>query len=231
MKDSYTHIILVCDRSGSMAAVRQEAEAAVNHFIEEQRKVEGEATIYFVEFDAGVSDWYHVVHQGDLKTPFVYQLVPRGMTALFDATGKAIAETGEYLARMDEAKRPARVIFVVQTDGQENSSKEYTLDRIREMVKIQENDYNWQFVFLGMGPDTFEQGVAMGMSNVVQAANTGPGHANTYAVMDAYTVDYRTGNVKDMSAMRGVTVNAQGKVYDKDGFEVDPTTGKRISVS
>ena len=227
MKDNYTHITLVCDRSGSMAAVQQEAQAAVNHFIDEQKKVDGEASFFFFEFDAGSPDWYNNVYKGDLKGAREYHLVPRGMTALLDATGRAIVETGEYLAKMDEADRPSKVVFVVQTDGQENSSKEYKLEQINEMVKRQTDDYQWQFIFLGMGPDTFQQGHAMGMSNVVQAANTGIGHGHTHSVLSAYTVDYRSGRTHDMKAAN-YTVRADGRTFDAEGHEIDPQTGKRL---
>ena len=227
MQDTYTHITMVCDRSGSMVAVQAEAQAAVNSFIDGQKKVDGKATFHLVEFDAGTDDWYRIVHRGDLRDAPEYRLAPRGMTALLDAVGKAIVETGEFLAAMDESDRPAKVVFVVQTDGQENSSKEYKLERINEMVKRQEGDYQWQFVFLGMGPDTFAQGHQMGMSNVVQAANSGIAHGHTHAVMDAYVADYRTGHTHNLAAAN-FTVRDDGRVFDADGREIDPSTGKLI---
>lgn len=67
-----------------------------------------------------------------------YELVPRGMTALLDAVGRAINETGERLAKMDEADRPGLVVFVVMTDGLENSSKEFSKATIKEMIERQQ---------------------------------------------------------------------------------------------
>lgn len=232
MKDNYTHITLVCDRSGSMAAVQSDAEGAVNQFIEDQKKVDAECTLTLVDFDAMLTadkNWYRQIYQGPIADCPKYILAPRGNTALHDAVGRSITETGEYLAAMDESDRPSKVVFVVQTDGYENSSKDWTLDKIRELIKQQESDYQWQFVFLGMGPDTFAQGHAMGMSNVVQAANTGAAHGSTQSTLSAYTVDYRLGTAKNMAAAN-YAVDAKGKVFDKDGNEIDPQTGKRLDI-
>jgi hypothetical protein len=230
MKDNYTHITLVADRSGSMAAVREDAEGAINTFITEQKKVEGQASLFFLEFDAPhdqSNDWYHIVHDGDLQSAPAYELKPRGMTALLDASGLAITKTGEKLAAMDESDRPSKVIFVIQTDGQENSSRDWNWQKIQEAIKRQTEEYNWQFVFLGMGADSWDQGARMGVQNVIRASGTGAAHGSTQTVMHAYAADYRLGNTKNMAAANN-TVDAQGRVFDIDGNEIDPKTGKRI---
>lgn len=76
-------------------------------------------------------------------------IFPRGGTALYDAVGLAINETGKKLAGLTEDERPAKVVFVVQTDGFENSSREYKASDIKTMVETQTNDFNWDFMFLG----------------------------------------------------------------------------------
>ena len=92
-----------------------------------------------------------------------YELVPRGMTALLDAVGRAINETGERLAKMAEEDRPGLVIFVVVTDGHENSSKEFNKSQIREMIERQQNEYSWHFTFLGADQDAFDEAGQMGI--------------------------------------------------------------------
>lgn len=214
MKSGYTHITLVCDRSGSMQAVRDDAEGAVRQFIADQKNVPGEATLYFVDFDAshGQGDhWYRTVHDGDLASCPDYVLTPRGSTALLDAIGAAIVKTGERLADLPEQARPEHVVFVVQTDGQENSSREWKLEQIREAIKRQTDDYHWQFLFLGMGPDTFAQGHDMGFANVTQSANTGHAHAATYAVASTAVTGLRTNSTRDLSATN-VEVDEDGNV-------------------
>jgi Mg-chelatase subunit ChlD len=86
-----------------------------------------------------------------------------GGTPLLDAEGIAITETGKRLAVMDECDRPARVLVVIITDGDENMSQEYTLKQVSGMIKRQEDDYSWQFTFLGANIDAHGTGQTMGV--------------------------------------------------------------------
>jgi hypothetical protein len=59
---------------------------------------------------------------------------------------------------------PGLVVFVIVTDGQENSSKEYTKPQIKEMIEHQRNVYSWQFTFLGANQDAFAEAERLGIS-------------------------------------------------------------------
>src|SRR5687768_7332033 len=90
MRSDLTDITLVVDRSGSMAEVRDDAEGGVNTFIAQQAKQPGEALLTLVQFDTE----YEFLHTGvPIQNVSRYELVPRGMTALLDAVGRAINET------------------------------------------------------------------------------------------------------------------------------------------
>lgn len=223
-----THITIVMDRSGSMNSVRTDAEGAVNHFLTEQKAQPGECTLYFVDFDG--DDPQNVVYAGPLADAPEYTLVPRGNTPLLQASGLAIAHTGEMLAALAEDQRPGKVIVVIQTDGQENTPVDWTWESLTAKIKEQTEVYGWQFVFLGMGPDTFKQGERLGIQNVVRtSANNGATHDSTHSVMSAYASSYRGGQSADMSAMRGMHVNSAGKVFNEAGEEVDPKTGDVVT--
>jgi uncharacterized protein YegL len=160
MKANLTDITLVVDRSGSMAQVKEDAEGGVNTFISEQVKEPGEALLTLVQFDTE----YEFLHKGmPIQQVPKYELIPRGTTALLDAVGKAINETGERLAKIDEGDRPGLVIFVVMTDGQENSSKEFTKAQLKKMIEKQQNEFNWHFTFLGANQDAFTEAGGMGI--------------------------------------------------------------------
>lgn len=160
MKPDLTDITLVVDRSGSMEQVQEDAQGGVNSFIKEQAKEPGEALLTLVQFDTE----YEFLHKGvPVSQVPEYKLVPRGMTALLDAVGRAINETGERLSKMKEQDRPGLVIFVVMTDGLENSSKEFSKDNIKEMIKRQQEEYNWHFTFLGANQDAFAEAGSMGI--------------------------------------------------------------------
>ncbi len=167
MKADLTDITLVVDRSGSMQDIRSDAEGGLNAFIERQAKEPGEAKLTLVQFDTE----YEFLHRGiPIAQVPRYELVPRGGTALLDAVGRAINETGERLGKMAEEDRPGLVVFVVLTDGQENSSQEFSKSRIKEMIVHQQEKYNWHFTFLGADHDAFAEAHAMGIAS--------PGTAN-----------------------------------------------------
>lgn len=177
MRDDLTDITLVIDRSGSMESIRSDAEGGVNTFIAEQTKQQGECRITLVQFDTEYEFLQRGVNAAECPP---YQLVPRGSTALLDAVGRAINETGARLADLPEAERPGLVVFVITTDGEENSSKEFTREQVKKMIAHQRDVYKWQFTFLAANPEAFAEAGGMGIA-ADQAAQFAPGkvrHAN-----------------------------------------------------
>jgi hypothetical protein len=161
MRTDLTDITMVVDRSGSMESIKSDAEGGINSFIDQQKQEPGEALLTLVQFDTD----YEFVHKGKpIKQAPAFKLVPRGSTALLDAVGRAINETGARLAAMEESQRPGLVVFVIVTDGQENSSKEFTRERLRQMVQHQQSVYKWQFTFLAANQDAFAEGASMGIA-------------------------------------------------------------------
>lgn len=161
MRKDLTDITMVIDRSGSMESIRADAEGGINTFIDSQKKESGEALFTLVQFDTE----YEFVHRGvAIGEVSRYSLVPRGATALLDAVGRAINETGSRLAAMLEHERPGLVVFVIVTDGQENSSKEFNRDKIRQMIEHQQSVYRWQFTFLAANQDAFAEGATLGIA-------------------------------------------------------------------
>lgn len=166
MRKDLTDITVILDRSGSMSAYKAEAEGGLNHFIEEQKKLSGECLFTLCQFDTE----YEFVHRGvPIKDVLPFTLVPRGWTALLDAIGRSINETGTRLAAMSEDTRPALVIFVIVTDGQENSSKEFSKTQIRQMVTEQQEKYSWKFTYLGANQNAFTEAGALGIAAQVTA--------------------------------------------------------------
>ncbi len=188
MKDDLTDITLMIDRSGSMESIREDAQGGVNAFVREQAQQPGDALLTLVQFDTE----YEFIHKGKRigKVP-TFQLVPRGATALLDAVGRAINETGERLAKMPEADRPGLVVFVIVTDGEENSSHEFTKTQIKDKITHQQTAYNWQFTFLGANQDAFAEAGGMGI-DAAGAANYAP--AKVMAAFD--------GTAKKVNRMR-----------------------------
>lgn len=195
MKDNYTHITFVLDKSGSMDTLQNDTIGGFNRFVEDQKKVAGEATMTLVLFDTV----YDVRHSG-LALASVPALdrstyIPSGCTALHDAVGRAIRETGIFLRDKPEEQRPSKVVFVILTDGEENSSHETTLKQIQEMIKVQTDQFKWQFVYLGVGIDAFVSGAQLGIpkSATANVAAQGQNVGVAYAAMSRNLADVRTG--------------------------------------
>lgn len=167
-------IVMIIDRSGSMQTGRADFEGGINSFIEEQKKVEGQARITLVQFDNTID----VVYHGDLKDCPNYSLVPRGGTALNDAVGQTINFVGELLRKTDKDKRPKLISVITTTDGGENGSREFTTQVVQDMIKEQTDKYNWNFIFLGADYDAISNsGYA---SSAGTAANFSKGNAQTF---------------------------------------------------
>lgn len=192
MTDSnFTYIALVVDRSGSMATMREEAQNGINNFIKEQSKLPGKCRVLLADFDTT----YRVVKKGAAKNFPKYELEPRGLTALHDAIGKTVNDVGEELAKMAEEKRPGKVIVVIVTDGQENASREFNAESIKTVIERQQNDYQWEFVFLGANQDAVTTGMKMGIraeSSITYAA-TGAGATQVYDSAFNYVAATRSG--------------------------------------
>lgn len=166
MRKDLTDITVVLDRSGSMSSVKSDAEGGLNGLIADQKAAPGEALFTLVQFDSE----YEFVHRAvPIKEVGPVELHPRGNTALLDAVGRAITETGERLAAMAEADRPGLVVFVIITDGCENASREFSLSAVRRMIKEQQEVYKWVFNFLGANADAFAGGSEMGFSGDTSA--------------------------------------------------------------
>lgn len=147
---SKTALALVVDRSGSMRPIAKVTTDALQEFLNSQKEIDGDLSISTVFFDTEIEK--RDVFVDPRTTEVDLEIHPRGMTALFDAIGTTVSIFSENIAKLDEDKKPDVVIVVIATDGLENSSKEYTRDKIAEIIKEKQNE-GWKFVFLAANQD------------------------------------------------------------------------------
>jgi uncharacterized protein YxeA len=202
MNTNHTDITIVLDRSGSMQIVKKDTIGGFNTFLKEQQKAPGTASITLHQFD----DVYETVLNGvDIKRAAPLNettYVPRGWTALLDAIGNSILSTGERLGRIPEADRAGKVVFVIITDGEENKSHSFTLDRIQTMITHQREKYAWEFVFLGANQDAIQAGTRMGMlaGQTMTYASNSMGTKGAFAAVACNVASYRsTGQTADLN--------------------------------
>ncbi len=191
-----TAIMMIVDRSGSMRPLSQDVVGGFNQFVEEQKKEPGDATLTLVQFDHEYEVVY--VNKPLSEVPsLVHQ--PRGGTALLDAVGRGIVELGEALAKEPEDKRPGKVIVVIMTDGEENSSNEWTNEQIKEKITEQREKYSWEFVFTGANVDSFSVANAMGIQHAAAYTCDVAGVANNFGAISRGVSSYRSGRGYDSS--------------------------------
>lgn len=208
MKKDLTDITLVLDRSGSMAHVADDTIGGVNRFLDDQRKAPGSATFTLHQFDHAFET---VINAKDIQSAenlTSKTFVPRGNTALLDAIGRAIKDTGSRLEKSDDKDRPEKVVFVIVTDGYENASHEYNQKDVFEMIEHQQAKYSWQFVFLGANQEAIKTATGLGMSGA-NAMNYG---ANTIGTQSAFQAT--SSNLR--SYRSGQSTNMAYSVADKD---------------
>lgn len=180
----YTHISLLLDRSGSMAAVADDTIGGFNQFIVEQQKQPGICTFTLVQFDS--VDPQEVLHEmrpmHEVPPLTRRNFQPRGSTPLLDAMGQLIDRTGARLAALAEPDRPTRVIVVILTDGMENSSQRYSRRQVFEMIQHQQDVYGWQFIFLGANQDAIAEARTLGIGREKALTYRGDGRGTRDAI-------------------------------------------------
>jgi len=146
-------IVCVIDRSGSMDHMRMDAIGGFNTFLEKQQKKEKNTLFTMVLFDSPMSEnivMYNGIKIKDVKPLTTETYIPRNGTALYDALGETIAKVEERHVAMENKPQ---VLFLILTDGEENSSKEYTQEKIKEKIEKLQKDSEWQFVYIGVTSD------------------------------------------------------------------------------
>lgn len=182
-----TDITLIVDASPSMHPQTKETIQGVNQFVSAQLdtavKEKESVRINLVTFSTGhkniegltLSDWNYRPYEGN-------------GTALYDAVGNTIEAIGARLRLQSEESRPGKVLVVIVTDGEENTSRLFSSEKVKSMIKRQQDEYKWDFVFLGANQDAWLVGGALGFSGgKTMAFNANAqGFAGAFASATAY---------------------------------------------
>lgn len=184
MSKKKVEIICIMDRSDSMNEIIQEAVGAFNAFINDQKDLPGKARVTLAVFGDQYDVVFSRVKLDEMPELQVGQVRPRGMTALYDAIGKTIRS----------AKDTENTVVLIQTDGMENASKEYSADDIKSMVEAKQ-EQGWEFMLIGAGLDNIvEQSQQMGLQTNSVQVNANAGGMSVYEdAMRSFTTRYRSG--------------------------------------
>lgn len=215
-----TKIVVLLDKSGSMSYNAAKTVEGFNEFIASQEVEPGDATISLYQFANRIETTYLNVpikskqvkklklsvptYTSDdyiARTSMYFSYIPNGTsTALRDAVGTIVNNTGLELSELPEYERPNKVIVVIITDGHDNSSVEFSLSKIKEMITHQQQMYNWTFLFLGANISSTEEAKSYGISiNTVASYEGTENIGNAFRGASAYTSLSRSYKAVDIS--------------------------------
>lgn len=195
MRDDLTAILVVLDRSGSMAPLTHDTVGGFNSFLEHQKAEPGDAVVTLVLFNDRYEAVFNALPIAQVEPLTARSYSPSGGTALLDAVGRGVNDLGRKLAGMAEKDRPGKVIVAIMTDGEENASREYTREQVRKMIEEQTSKYNWSFLFLGANIDAFGEAgkIGIGAANAMNFVADAQGVAASLGALSACVSAFRGG--------------------------------------
>ena len=193
MKKGLTEMVFILDRSGSMCGLEKDTIGGFNSMIKQQKQAEGSAVVSTVLFDDEIKVLHDRVAIDKIREMTDEDYFTCGCTALLDAVGGAIHHIGNIhkYARNDDV--PEKTIFVIITDGLENSSRRYNLAKVKKMISRQKEKYGWEFLFVGANIDAVHTAGAMGIQedNAVDYVADSEGTEVVYSVLSETVINIR----------------------------------------
>lgn len=201
-----TELVFILDKSGSMAGLESDTIGGFNAMLRKQQELPGTCRITTVLFD----NRYELLHDRiDIRavspmTEKEYQV--GGATALLDAIGRTIQKLVHVQKNTAEEYRAENVMFVIITDGAENASREYSLQKVKAMIQEEKEKHGWEFVFLGANMDAVETAGRFGISadRVADYVPDTVGTALNFAMMSAAVADFRETRVMPQAPLEAI---------------------------
>lgn len=164
MKKNLTELVFILDKSGSMSGLEKDTIGGFNSMLEKQKSVDGECRITTVLFDNNYTLLHDRIDIRAVSPMTSKEYFVGGCTALLDAIGITINKLAVVQKNTAEDYRADKVMFVIITDGEENSSREYSADKVRQMIEQEKEKYGWEFIFLGANIDAVQTAGHFGIS-------------------------------------------------------------------
>lgn len=148
MSKQKINVILIIDQSGSMVYTEVETKQAVTKYIEDQAAItDAKINLEIVTFDSTVKTLYSLDKIKNYSNTFAQDYKPYGFTALYDAIGSTLTKHKDS---------GLKTIVTILTDGQENSSKEFSKSKVAELIKDVQDNLNWEVIFLAANLPNFD---------------------------------------------------------------------------
>lgn len=184
IKNEITEMVFIIDKSGSMAGMEEDTVGGFNAMIEKQKKLDGKCYVSTVLFSNRSSVLHDRIDIQKIEPLTEREYCVGGGTALLDAIGGAIHHIGNVHKYVRNEDVPEHTIFVITTDGMENASCEYDSERVKQMIRRQEERYGWEFLFVAANIDAVETARNIGIRRE-RAANYKQTREGTHKVYEA----------------------------------------------
>ena len=162
MNTELTELVFILDRSGSMGGLESDTIGGFNGMIERQKKEGEKVNVTTILFD----DEVEIIHDRfpiEVVQPLTdKEYYVRGCTALLDAVGQAINKIDNVQKHLPEEQRAGKVLFVITTDGLENSSTKFDYNDIKRKIEAKK-ECGWEFLFLGANIDAGKEAEKIGI--------------------------------------------------------------------
>jgi len=165
MESTIQEVVAILDRSGSMNGKEEDTLGGINAAFE-QLKTEQEANttikVSVKLFDHEEQLLFRSIDLKDVRPIERRQYIPRGSTALLDALGNSI----NYFMtkKLQDSNAYGSCVIYVVTDGIENSSKIYNVEKIKSLITEAEKEYNIKIIYLGANQDAILEASKYGIS-------------------------------------------------------------------
>lgn len=214
MNNNITELVFLIDRSGSMSGLEKDTVGGFNSMIEKQKKQDGKCFVSTVLFDHETEVLHDRLPLDRIEKMTENEYFTRGSTALLDALGGAIRHIGNIHKYARKEDVPEHTMFIITTDGMENSSRQYTAERIKAMIERQKSEYGWEFLFIGANIDAVTTAAKYGISED-RAVNYNADAAGTQIVYDA--IEATVGAVRSGKRLSSRWSKSINEDYEKRG--------------
>ena len=173
-------VIFLLDESGSMVSKFDQTISGFNEYLDTLQKEKKKINITLTKFSSRQVEIVYSnipVSQAHHLTTETYH--PNGDTPLYDAIGKTV----------NKDKSNKKTLFVIMTDGEENSSTEYRKDTIVSLIKQQETQ-GWTFVYLGADQNAWGNAQHLGLSHGNVLGYSGHDTYATFQSLSEKTIGY-----------------------------------------
>ncbi|AYC28535.1 vWA domain-containing protein [Paenisporosarcina cavernae] len=195
-----TELVFILDKSGSMSGLEKDTIGGFNSLVAKQRKEEGEAIITTVLFDHDCELLHDRIDMDGISPMTEEEYRLGGTTALLDAIGMTIQKIAKAHQHTKQEVRPEKVLVVITTDGMENASREFTIEKVRHLVSDKQKT-GWEFLFLGANIDALSTADSYGIKqeNAVNFHADEAGMQLNYQVVNEAVSSFRQGRKLEKS--------------------------------